>query len=85
MLHFVLNGVGILSCTGCTADDGYSLSVLDEGNAFVHFAGREILICFLRILPLDADTAEMLHDLIHMVGVDGIVDGDVPVVIVEVK
>ena len=85
MLHFVLNGIGILRRTGGTADDSHGLAVLDKGNAFVDFAGRKVLVGFLRIRALDADATEVLHDFVHMVGVDGVIDGDVPVVIVEMK
>ena len=85
VLDFVLDGIGILGGTGCTAYDGYGFAVLGKGQAFVDFAGREIGVGLLRILALDADAVEVLHYLIDMIGVDGVIDGDVPVVMVELE
>ena len=85
VLDFVLNGIGILSGTGGTANDGHGFASLDKGDALVDLAGGEVAIGFVVVIALDADAAEMVHDFIDMVGVDGIIDGDVPVVIVEVE
>ena len=85
VLYLVLDGIGILRRTGGTANDGNGFSVLDEGYTFVDFSRGKVFVSLVGIFTLDADTMKVLHDLVHMVGVDGIIDGDVPVVIVEVK
>ena len=83
VLHFVLDGVGILCRIGRTTDDGYGFAVLGKGQPFVYFAGRKVFVSQLCILALDADAVKMIHNLIDVIGVDGVIDGDEPVVAVE--
>ena len=85
VLNFMLDGVGILCRTGCASYDGYGFAVLGKGQAFVDIAGRQVLVGLQSVLALNADAVEMLHNLIDMIGVYGVIDGDVPVVTVEIE